>query len=412
MADRQAGERRPIQTSAVIVLGAEKCASIPPPSPPTPSISAYDGSLCEPTDSFSLAEATATRRRLARGLHVLNIEADALTNLSKLYETDDAARDGFDKAVRTIATRSAASGKLVVIGVGKSGHIGKKLVATLQSLAIRSVFLHPTEALHGDLGIVGPHDALLFITYSGKTQELLLLLPHLAEALPTIILTSHERPETCEFIKHRPNTILLPAPIPESEVTTFGVSAPSTSTTVALALCDALAITVANELHQNVPAEFARNHPGGAIGAKVQKSRTIGHLAVPWSEIRAPSWLSHESLGVDLLRAGFDSSTGWVRVEDGVVSPDRIRKLSSTDMCLPLREMTTTLVGRADMIVMPSDTSLRQAGDILRSMGERVDASGQDASDGEMGHDVVIAVMEGGNIVGVLEANQLEREGV
>lgn len=129
MTERHHAERRPIQTSAVIVLGAEKCTSIPPPSPPTPSVSADGGSLCEPTDPFSLgddepsAEATATSRRLARGLHVLSIEAAALSNLSRLYESDGLARDGFDKAVRAIADQSAANGKLVVIGVGKSGHM-------------------------------------------------------------------------------------------------------------------------------------------------------------------------------------------------------------------------------------------------------------------------------------------------
>ncbi|KAG5917049.1 hypothetical protein E4U61_003066 [Claviceps capensis] len=286
-------ERHPIQTSAVIVLGVKLGPALPPPSPPTRCASPSDGALLAdgPTSSFILEESSsrhvadesqsvptpprhsesksepdATESRLRQGMHVLNTEAAALANLSKLYEIDPIARDGFDQAVQTIARRGLSGGKVVIIGVGKSGHIGKKLVATMQSLDIRAVFLHPTEALHGDLGIIDPRDTLLFITYSGKTQELMLLLPHLNAALPTILLTSHTRRDACELIKQRPNTILLPAPIPESEVISFGVSAPTSSTTVALALGDALAITAAKEMHLDIAATFAKNHPGGAIG--------------------------------------------------------------------------------------------------------------------------------------------------
>ena len=408
MSYRQPYEHRPIQTSAVIVLGAHKSPANPPPSPPTPSVSPDDGPLCEPPDPFTLGEqqgsrqAEAKARRLSRALHVLSTEAAALENLSQLYETDGVAQDGFNRAVEAITRQSAANGKLVVIGVGKSGHIGKKFVATLQSLAIRSVFLHPTEALHGDLGIVGPQDTLLFITYSGKTQELLLLLPHLDESLPTIVLTSHTQPETCEFMRHRPNAILLPAPIPEAEKVTFGVSAPSTSTTVALALADSLAITVANELHQNVPAEFARNHPGGAIGAATRVPQTLKHLAVSWEEISGSADLTLDSLGVDLLRAGFDSKTGWVRVQNGVATPSGIRQLSSAELGQPLRDLPGVVLERRGMIAMSSDTPIRQAGEMLRAMQPQ-DADAAD-EEGSCGSRSVIAVTESGSIVGVLEA--------
>ena len=104
--------------------------------------------------------------------------------LTKLYSTDDIARDGFNSAVEAITQRQGEegkNGKVVVIGVGKSGHIAKKLVATFNSLAIQAVFMHPTEALHGDLGQIGRNDTLLLITFSGKTPELLMLLPHLDE---------------------------------------------------------------------------------------------------------------------------------------------------------------------------------------------------------------------------------------
>ncbi|KAK5987106.1 putative arabinose 5-phosphate isomerase [Cladobotryum mycophilum] len=397
---RQA-EHRPIQTSAVIVLGASKQQSIPPPSPPTPSALPSARGLCNPSDGFNLNQTSsedqlAKERRLTGGIHVLNTEAAALANLTKLYEIDAVAREGFNDAVKAIARQATNKGKLVVIGVGKSGHIGKKLVATFQSLAVRAVFLHPTEALHGDLGIVSPNDTLMFITYSGKTQELLLLLPHLDETLPTILLTSHMRHETCEFMKHRSNTILLPAPIPELEKVSFGVSAPSSSTTVALALGDALAITVANELHPSVSAAFAKNHPGGAIGAAVAAAsrgpQTLGHISTPWEDITDAEDLNGESLGLGLFRAGYNSKTGW------------IRNLSDADLGRPIRETPGVTVPRNHMLAMSSETTIRQARDILRDM--QLSPVQEQELTAPCG-DSVIAVTSGGCIIGVLEVEQV-----
>ena len=88
--------------------------------------------------------------------HVLSTEATALSHLSRLYATDPVARDGFVRSVDSIASSLRKGGKLVVIGVGKSGKIGEKLVATMVSLGLMTVFMHPVEALHGDLGIVRP----------------------------------------------------------------------------------------------------------------------------------------------------------------------------------------------------------------------------------------------------------------
>lgn len=249
----------------------------PPLSPPSPVTPAedFDGA---PTGAPSLdlcGRRLAVEGRLSGAVHVLSTESVALQNLTHLYSTDHLARDGFSRAVDAITSRHGANGgKLVVIGVGKSGHIARKLVATFNSLAITAVFLHPTEALHGDLGQVSRNDTLLLITFSGKTPELISLLPHLDKSLPLILLTSHTRPETCDIIRHhRPDTILLPAPVHESETVSFGVPAPTTSTTVALAVGDALAIVASRELHPHVASVFARNHPGGAIGAALRPQR-------------------------------------------------------------------------------------------------------------------------------------------
>jgi D-arabinose 5-phosphate isomerase GutQ len=119
------------------------------------------------------------------------------------------------------------------------------------------------------------NDVILFVSYSGKTAELLALLPHIPTQTPIIAITSHKHPADCPLLRSHANTILLPAPIHELEEVTFGVCAPTTSTTVTIAVGDMLALTVAEALYEReeegVKDVFRRNHPGGAIGAKARK---------------------------------------------------------------------------------------------------------------------------------------------
>lgn len=382
----------------------------------------------------------ARERRLRGGIHVINSEALALANLTKLYETDAIAQNGFHKAIEAITRQASLNSKLVIIGVGKSGLIGKKLVATFQSLAVRAVFLHPTEALHGDLGIVGPDDTLMFITYSGSTQELFAVLPHLDESLPTILITSHTRHSTCEFIKRRPNTILVPAPVHMPEKISFGVSAPTTSTTAALAIGDALAMTAAQEMHPNIASAFAKNHPGGAIGVAAAasssskhlvppKAKTLRQIAVGWENIHDASHLSPCSTAASLLRAGYASEYGWVRVGEDVASPTQMRNLSDGDMLKTLDELCGSsrrgrdaplLVSCHDLLAMSAETTVRQARDILCGSRAGSDDEGAETPAGfdQDGESVVgggsggtgssvIAVTENGRICGVLEASQV-----
>ncbi|KAK1149200.1 hypothetical protein N8T08_006420 [Aspergillus melleus] len=206
-------------------------------------------------------------------VHVISTERAALANLERLYQTNPLAQEHLARAVSQIASSIRNGGKLVCCGVGKSGKIAQKLEATMNSLGIYSAFLHPTEALHGDLGMIRPQDTLLLISFSGRTPELLLLLPHIPSTVPVIAITNHLYPATCPLLSFQSSDmgILLPAPVHEDEETSFGVSAPTSSTTVALSLGDALAIATARRLHTTPgrgPAEIFKSfHPGGAIGA-------------------------------------------------------------------------------------------------------------------------------------------------
>ncbi|KAK0720932.1 hypothetical protein B0H67DRAFT_577733 [Lasiosphaeris hirsuta] len=420
--DKKMVEQRPVHNSEVYLLRPAPFPAIPPPSPPSP-ITPAESDFCAPIEPLSLDEPAiaavcderrALEGRLASAVHVLNTETTALQCITKLYSTDRIARDGFHRAVEAITRRQGEggnNGKVVVIGVGKSGHIAKKLVATFNSLAIQAVFLHPTEALHGDLGQINRADALLLITFSGKTPELLTLLPHLDRALPLILLTSHTRPDTCELIRHRPDTILLPAPIHEPETTSFGVSAPTTSTTVALTVGDALAIVASAELHPSVASVFAKNHPGGAIGAALRRPHEeVRHLAVPLDGIAS---LDENGAGggritgADVLRAGYASPSGWVRLGGwGVVSPSRIRRLSSADLGRAIGELGWAVTARADFVSIAADTTVREAAEWIR--GIMVGVTGRRGEDGTCRADSVIAVVEkGGECVGLLEVGTL-----
>lgn len=125
--------------------------------------------LDEQTNSALNAAAIAT------AIHVISTERAALAHIESLYESDSVAQEGFINAVSRISKAILNGGKLVVSGVGKSGKIGGKIVATMNSFGIRTAFLHPTEALHGDLGVVGPVCFLVLITLPPCSSELIKL---------------------------------------------------------------------------------------------------------------------------------------------------------------------------------------------------------------------------------------------
>jgi D-arabinose 5-phosphate isomerase GutQ len=396
---------QPIQNSAVYLLNAPHAPSIPPPSPPSPaSPGELDCShseheltpidLTEPQDSSPIC-----KRRLSNAIHVLKTEATALSCLAELYETDTIARNGFNAAVEAITRFEGEKGKLVISGVGKSGHIAKKLVATMNSLKIHATYLHPTEALHGDLGKIGKYDTILLITFSGKTVELVSLLPHFDASLPLIVLTSHTDPSTCEIFKHRPDSILLPAPVHMSETDSFGFSAPTTSTTMALALGDALAVAVSNELHANVAAVFLKNHPGGAIGASYRRPQKLSDICIRFSRI--PGIDIHPATGAHVLMAAYQSETGWLRSgHEIVMSPRRIKKLQPDDMDEPVSQIYELMVLKKDWIEMPHSTTLVAAAEWIKSQR-------QGSSPCKYTNESILVALDGDEIFGVLEIGEL-----
>jgi arabinose-5-phosphate isomerase len=190
---------------------------------------------------------------LARAREVFNVEIAALQAVRRQL---DAAFDGtVDLLVRTLAQR----GKVIVVGIGKSGNIGRKIAATFTSTGTTSVVLNSVDALHGDIGIVNDGDVVLALSYSGESEELLNLLPALRRFSITVIAMTGAPRSTLA----RHSDLVLNVHVPK-EACPFNL-APTASTTAMLVLGDALAMAVL-QARGFKQADFARYHPSGAIG--------------------------------------------------------------------------------------------------------------------------------------------------
>ncbi|MBL7714675.1 MAG: KpsF/GutQ family sugar-phosphate isomerase [Bdellovibrionales bacterium] len=194
---------------------------------------------------------------------VLDLEAKALARIAaKISDPDSDESKRLVNSVEIIADRLKQGGRVVVVGLGKSGKVGQKISATLSSTGCPSFFLHPTEALHGDLGMVAQGDVVLALSYTGNTDEVIKLIPALKSLdVPVISIVGHAESRLAkssrEWIDGSVETEACPHNL-----------APTTSTTVALALGDALAIALM-KLRGFDAESFAKNHPGGALGRRL-----------------------------------------------------------------------------------------------------------------------------------------------
>jgi arabinose-5-phosphate isomerase len=179
--------------------------------------------------------------------------------IAGMEKVRDQLNGQFSKAVEQILATVKNGGKVIVTGVGKNFHIGQKIVATFNSTGTPSALLHPIEAMHGDFGMVGEKDIVLALSYSGASDELIALLPALKRQGVRIIGVTGDAASPLG----RQSDLILPITV-EKEACPFGM-APTTSTTVTLALGDALAIVLL-EARGFKKEDYAKLHPGGAIG--------------------------------------------------------------------------------------------------------------------------------------------------
>jgi arabinose-5-phosphate isomerase len=194
---------------------------------------------------------------VALARQAFDIEARALLDLRERLQGEAGA--AFTQAVDAML---ACQGRVVVMGMGKSGHVGRKITATLASTGTPAMFVHPAEAHHGDLGMVQPGDVVLAISNSGESEELTALLP-VIKRLGVRLLAMTGRPGS-SLARHA--DIVLDCAVAQ-EACPLNL-APTASTTAQMALGDALAVVLL-ELRGFKAEDFARSHPGGALGRKL-----------------------------------------------------------------------------------------------------------------------------------------------
>jgi len=202
---------------------------------------------------------------------LIRIEAAGLEALAQ--RLDGPLRETFERVAELLAKTVRAHHRAIITGVGKSGLVARKIAATLRATGTPAHFLHPAEALHGDLGILTPGDVLVALSYSGETEEILKLLP----AVPRLGVTLVSFTGALGSTLASASTFVLDVSV-EREACAHQLS-PTASTTAMLALGDALAIDVMQRLDFK-PRDFAELHPGGQLGRRLATARQLMHAGI------------------------------------------------------------------------------------------------------------------------------------
>jgi len=321
--------------------------------------------------TISTTDAKETGRR------VIRMEAEALV------EVERRIGDGFTVAVDLIA---ASKGRVIVSGVGKSGHIARKIAATLTSTGTPAAFLHPVEGLHGDLGLVGADDVALLLSKSGESAELLTLLEHLRRfGARTIALTG-----AADSTLGRECDAILDAWVKE-EACPHDL-APTTSTTAQLALGDALAVAVL-ERKGFRREDFARIHPGGALGRKlITRVRDV---------------MERDRLPVLAPSATMRDAVVWLAERRGIViaaTPDkRVAGVFTAGDLTRLLEKTEDIFGMTLEAVMTKSPKVAMSEELASATVYRME---------QVGIMAMPVVDDSQHIVGVVHLHDLMRAGV
>lgn len=241
---------------------------------------------------------------------VLELESRAILNLIPRLD------EGFDRAIEVLHD---CTGRIVVTGMGKSGLIGLKIAATLSSTGAPSLFLHPAEAVHGDIGMVVPGDAVLAISHSGETQEILRLLELIRRLdVPLISLTGNPASTLARY-----SSVVLDVRIDE-EASPIGL-VPTASTTAALAMGDALAMALLEKRGFTL-SDFARYHPGGRLGKKVVTVEHLMHRGDAVPRVRTGSSLRDGIRAMSEKKLGMTCVLGDDGTLEGVVTDGDLRR--------------------------------------------------------------------------------------
>ncbi|CUM52558.1 uncharacterized protein AC631_04305 [Debaryomyces fabryi] len=260
-------------------------------------------------------------RRAERALNSINktlgSQREAMSHLVDQYSKSGYSQINLLNSLEILFQSILRGGKVVVSGIGKSFKISSKLVATLNSLSIQSAALHASEGLHGDLGIIRENDALIFVTASGNTPELLQLLPHIPKSIPIILLTCSRN---SKLSNHPQVNSMLYADLPSNlnEESIHGIPAPTVSATLSMVLADATILALSEMIEEDALKRkklFSMKHPGGSIGADLSHLNE-NLVKLTTSDIKSTARTfslntnSSSLLSLNQLRKSFDNING------------------------------------------------------------------------------------------------------
>ena len=321
-------------------------------------------------------------RALAMAQETLSIEAQAVTAM--------ALRIG-DSFAKAVASMLACQGRVVVMGMGKSGHIGRKIAATLASTGTPAMFVHPAEASHGDLGMITPADVVLGISNSGESEELNAILPLIKRmGVPLIALTG--RPGST---LGRHALAVLDSSV-DKEACPHNL-APTASTTAQLAMGDALAVALLDARGFKAD-DFARSHPGGALGRKLlthvrdvmRSGADVPRVGLSASLMELMGVISAKGLGMSAVVDADDRVLGVFT--DG----DLRRLIEKTGSSADLRSLRASDVMHANPRTVVADALAVEAAGVMEA--SRITS--------------VLVVDAAGRLIGALNTNDLMRSKV
>lgn len=312
------------------------------------------------------------------GRDVLQIEREGLAQLDQYINQD------FAQACEKMFY---CSGKVVVMGMGKSGHIGRKMAATFASTGTSSFFVHPGEAAHGDLGMVGSQDVVIALSNSGESNEILALIPVL-KRLKVFLICMTSRPDSS---MGRAADIHLCVKVPQ-EACPLGL-APTSSTTAALVMGDALAVALL-KARGFTAEDFALSHPGGALGRKLLlRVNDIMHTGDEIPHVSKEATLRDALLEITRKNLGLTVICDDLMKIEGIFTDGDLRRVF--DMGVDVRSL-----GIAE-VMTPGGIRVRPgtlAVDALNLMQSR--------------HITSVLVADGDQLLGVLHMHDLLRAGV
>ena len=322
-----------------------------------------------------------TQSQRTRPAELVRTEARALLELA--MRLDGPMQAAFVRATELVVAAAAHGNRVILLGMGKSGLIARKIAATLSSTGTPAHFLHPAEALHGDLGMVTDGDLVIALSASGETEEVLALLPAL-QRMGTVLISLCGSPVSTLA---QASKVYLDASV-TAEACAMNL-APTASTTVMLALGDALALEV-SQVRGFAAEDFAELHPGGRLGRRLARVETLMHTGEAMPQVAVDTVMTQVIHEMSHKRLGMTTVAGEGGRLLGVISDGDLRRLLERAGPLALTHTAGEIMNPNPVTIAPEAF----AGEALALMEERKITS-------------LIVVGERGDALGVVHLHDL-----